>query len=126
YPITNEFSEVSELNAQTYRVQYFQRALFEYHPENQPPNDVLLAQLGTFQFRQRYPDGDPSPPFQPTPIPQELANCSGVPAGDHMIVTPDCSALPPGHVANARASGFRPGETVPLRLTTPAGDPANS
>ena len=49
-----EFMEKSELNGQTYLVQYFERAVFEYHPENQPPYDVLLSQLGTFQYREKY------------------------------------------------------------------------
>jgi beta propeller repeat protein len=54
YPISDEFTEVSDLNGQPYLVQYFERAVFEYHPENPPPNDVLLSQLGTFQYRQKY------------------------------------------------------------------------
>jgi hypothetical protein len=32
-------------------VQYFERARFEYHPENQPPYDVLLGLLGRQLFR---------------------------------------------------------------------------
>ena len=35
-------------------VQYFERAVMEYHPENRPPYDVLLSQLGTFQYREKY------------------------------------------------------------------------
>jgi hypothetical protein len=35
-------------------VQYFERAVFEYHPENQPPYNVLLSQLGTFRYREKY------------------------------------------------------------------------
>jgi hypothetical protein len=54
YPLSDEFTEVSDLNGQAYTVQYFERAVFEMHPENQPPNDVLLSQLGTFQFRAKY------------------------------------------------------------------------
>ncbi len=54
YPISEEFVEKSELNGKEYRVQYFERAVFEYHPENQPPYDVLLSQVGTFQHKQRY------------------------------------------------------------------------
>ncbi|MEA2573986.1 MAG: hypothetical protein QOH93_1284 [Chloroflexia bacterium] len=54
YPISEEFTEVSLLNGKTYLVQYFERAVMEYHPENQPPFDVLLSQLGTFQYRQKY------------------------------------------------------------------------
>ena len=52
YPITEEFEEISLLNGQPYLVQYFERAVFELHPENQPPYDVLLSQLGTFHFNQ--------------------------------------------------------------------------
>lgn len=54
YPISDEFQEMSALNGKTYTVQYFQRAVFELHPENQPPNYVLLSQLGTFRFRSSY------------------------------------------------------------------------
>jgi hypothetical protein len=54
YPISDEFDEVSDLNGQTYKVQYFERAVFEYHPENQPPYNVLLSQLGTFRHRDKY------------------------------------------------------------------------
>jgi glucose/arabinose dehydrogenase len=54
-PISDEFTERSDLNGREYRVQYFERAVFELHPENQPPYDVLLSQLGTFRYRQKYP-----------------------------------------------------------------------
>jgi hypothetical protein len=54
FPISDEFTEVSDLNGKPYTVQYFERAVFELHPENAPPNDVLLSQLGTFQYRQKY------------------------------------------------------------------------
>jgi hypothetical protein len=35
-------------------VQYFERAVMEYHPENKVPYDVLLSQLGTFQYKAKY------------------------------------------------------------------------
>lgn len=60
YPISEEFTEVSDLDGKPYKVQYFERAVFEEHPENQPPHDVLLSQLGTFRYRYK---------MQPTPIP---------------------------------------------------------
>jgi hypothetical protein len=28
--------------------------VFEWHPENAPPYDVLLSQLGTFQYKLKY------------------------------------------------------------------------
>ena len=59
YPISEMFTEISGLNGKPYTVQYFERAVFEYHPENQSPYDVLLSQLGTFQYRKKYPGGAP-------------------------------------------------------------------
>lgn len=59
YPLSDEFTEVSELNGRTYLVQYFERAVFEHHPENQPPYDVLLSQLGRTQLNRKYPFGAP-------------------------------------------------------------------
>ncbi|HMA33781.1 MAG TPA: hypothetical protein VKY74_04805 [Chloroflexia bacterium] len=62
YPLSDEFREKSDLDGKTYLVQYFERAVFEWHPENPPPYDVLLSQLGTFRLRQKYAYGPPGPP----------------------------------------------------------------
>ena len=40
FPLTDEIAE----DGQT--VQYFERAVFEYHPENDEPYRVLLRRLG--------------------------------------------------------------------------------
>ncbi len=45
YPISEEFRLRLEDNRE-YTVQYFERARLEYHPENRPPYDILLGQLG--------------------------------------------------------------------------------
>jgi streptogramin lyase len=60
YPISGEMQEVAETTGQSYTVQYFERAVFEHHPDNPPPSDVLLALLGTWRYRQKYPLGRPS------------------------------------------------------------------
>lgn len=57
FPLTGVLSEKSAVNGQTYLVQYFERAVFEYHPENATPNDVLLSLLGTLTYAQRWPNG---------------------------------------------------------------------
>lgn len=62
YPISNVMQEVSDLNGKPYQVQYFERAVFEQHPENKPPYDVLLSQLGTFRYKQKYPDASKAAP----------------------------------------------------------------
>ena len=54
YPISDEMQQKSDTDGKTYTVQYFERAVFELHPENQPPNDVLLSLLGTFEYNKRY------------------------------------------------------------------------
>jgi hypothetical protein len=56
YPISDEFAEISDLDGKSYRVQYFERAVFEHHPELAgTPFEVLLSQLGTFRYREEYP-----------------------------------------------------------------------
>ncbi|MDQ5825184.1 MAG: hypothetical protein M3441_13395 [Chloroflexota bacterium] len=58
YPITNVFRAVSATDDEVYDMQYFQRAVFELHPENDPPHDVQLAHAGAFQFNSLYPEGN--------------------------------------------------------------------
>jgi hypothetical protein len=109
-PLSSEFSEVSDLNGRTYTVQYFERAVFEKHPENTRPHDVLLSQLGTFQFKRKYPTGDPS---QPTARPVniigqtiEYAEFSGK-ARLRATVTDvkEAAVIPAGSYEEARAKG---------------------
>ena len=45
YPLTEVFEERLE-DGGSYRVQYFERARFEYHPEHVAPYDILLGQFG--------------------------------------------------------------------------------
>ncbi len=44
-PLTEEYDELNPIDKKVYRVQYFERARFEYHPENLPPYNVLLGLL---------------------------------------------------------------------------------
>jgi len=60
YPLSEEFVETSPLNGKPYTVQYFERAVFEMHPENQSPYDVLLSQLGTYLGMASYTKGFPT------------------------------------------------------------------
>jgi hypothetical protein len=63
YPITEEFQEVSPTDGKLYTTQYFERARFEWHPENKPPYDVLLGLLGRTITKGR----ENEQPFLPTP-----------------------------------------------------------
>jgi len=53
-PRTPSFWELNPTDGKRYQVQYFERARFEYHPENAAPYDVLLGLLGREQYRARY------------------------------------------------------------------------
>lgn len=59
YPVSEPFSEASDTDSKIYTVQYFERAVFEMHPENPVPNDVLLSLLGSFGYRAKYLAGAP-------------------------------------------------------------------
>lgn len=60
-PISEEFNELIKWtdkdgdHKRFFTVQYFERAVFEYHSENQPPNDVLLTQLARDRYKDKYP-----------------------------------------------------------------------
>src|SRR5205085_781676 len=47
-----------------YKTQFFERAVFEYHPENVPPYDVLLRRLGAEILTHAYAESEP---FADTP-----------------------------------------------------------
>lgn len=58
FPVSEEFEELNspppQGDGKVHKVQYFQRARFEEHLENLPPNDVLLGLLGAEQYRTKY------------------------------------------------------------------------
>jgi hypothetical protein len=72
YPITSVFESGG------LRVQYFERARFEYHPEHAPPYDVELGLLTAFLTQGRtFPKG--SPPPSPSARPAGTPSASGTP-----------------------------------------------
>lgn len=68
YPISGEF----QANGVT--TQYFERARFEYHPENEPPYDILLGLLGNEIAAGRRAAGER--PFQPIWNGSSNENCN--------------------------------------------------
>lgn len=58
FPISDVFTELNQPppagDGKEHRVQYFQRARFEEHLENQPPYDVLLGLLGAEQYKAKF------------------------------------------------------------------------
>ncbi len=71
YPISEPYDEINAEDGQRYRVQYFERARFELHPENQPPYRVLLGRLGFSSLITRRAGVEPVIPNpDQTPIPE--------------------------------------------------------
>ena len=69
YPISDVFKEQSS-NGQTYDTQYFERAVFERHPENAGTKfEVLLALLGSERLKTKYPGGPPAGQAPAPPAP---------------------------------------------------------
>lgn len=89
YPISDEFTEKSALDSKTYLVQYFERAVMEYHPENSAPYDVLLSQLGTFMYKAGYPAGAVPTPTKSATTPGQIeVVASGFGSPDDLVVAP--------------------------------------
>lgn len=60
YPISNAMYESLTPAAPPRIVQYFERAVFELHPENGDRFSVLLSRLGAERFKTLYPNGEPA------------------------------------------------------------------
>jgi hypothetical protein len=123
YPISDEFMEKSDLNGQTYLVQYFERAVFELHPENEAPYDVLLSQLGTFQYREKYlaAGAGSTPVAATTPTPDGWAalgrrplDLPSVAPGAPCPVTPSRQIVPAPPASMAAESGIGDGPIYPV------------
>jgi carbon dioxide concentrating mechanism protein CcmM len=73
YPISEEFDETNPVDGKRYRVQYFERARFEHHPEHRGTrHEVQLGHLGTQYAAMRTLPSDvterqpgPGAPFPP-------------------------------------------------------------
>jgi hypothetical protein len=128
YPISDEFSEVSLLDGKTYRVQYFERAVFEFHPENAGTKyEVLLSQLGKFRYDAKRGGGNPNPPpppppSQPTPAPPSGRQSPCGPLPENVRAVTDVTTVRAGQSIRLAAGGFTVTEPVSYWFTAPTGD----
>ncbi len=94
YPLTEAFYEVNQTDGQAYITQYFERARFEYHPEQQNPQyRVLLGLLGDeiYQRKQVKPTPTPAPTNPPSPVQiTQFSNPISVSPGVNRSVVVDC------------------------------------
>jgi hypothetical protein len=105
FPVSDEFMEKSDLDGKMYRVQYFERAVFEWHPEKAGTQfEVLLSQLGTFRYKAKYQGGTPAP---------------GGYVDKDARVEPRCGT--PGTKFRYYGLGFTPQEALSAWFTAPDG-----
>ncbi|MGI8586283.1 MAG: hypothetical protein ACR2M0_01160 [Chloroflexia bacterium] len=111
YPLSGEFSEQSQVDGKTYTVQYFERAVFERHPENAgTPYEVLLTQLGTYQYQRKYPTGNPADPW--ATLRQRPLQIPAIAPGSACPTTPGKQVFP------AFAAALGSGPIYPVGLGT--------
>ncbi|HEX9990779.1 MAG TPA: hypothetical protein VGE45_20165 [Chloroflexia bacterium] len=118
YPISNEFAEKSDLDGKTYMVQYFERAIFEMHPENKSPYDVLLSHVGLFQFQRKYPNGEPGQTATPRAVATSTPTSGAAPA------TPTPQTVPGGTIVWPKLDKLEPDRARPgvtVRVTGTGG-----
>ena len=104
-----------------YTVQWFERARFELHPENQPPYNVLLGLLGN-EVR------DGAQPATPPSSPAPADTCADVPDPVSANLRPG-KCLKPGDTLEIDIFGFAPNEKIGFWLNVDDGsiygDPDN-
>jgi len=115
YPISDVFSEQSETDGKTYPVQYYERAVFELHPELLQGQRVLLSLLGVQKYRTRYNGTQPGG----TPI---AAAVTTVPAATGAATAPTTPApvATPSNGSMATATGPLPGSGIAGGVAVPA------
>jgi hypothetical protein len=94
-PLSEQQQEIGA-DGKSYETQWFERARFEYHPENPEPYVVLLGRLGA-----------------------EVYPCTGIPPSVNGTITPNC--FKGGARVTVRATGFRPNEPVTYTIKAPPG-----
>jgi hypothetical protein len=132
FPISDEFQEVSSLDGKTYVVQYFERAVFEYHAENAgTAYEVLLSQLGKFRYDSKYAGGQQPPPSGGNPPPPPSGGnpppsggpqtaCGALPK--NVNAATDINQVRAGQHIRIAAGGFTVAEPVSYWFTAPTGD----
>ncbi len=87
-PLSEAQNERSPSDGKTYLTQWFERARLEFHPENQPPYDVLLGLLGVNAAKGRQNE----PPFQPVANPAASTVSSSAALDMHILTVPSSPA----------------------------------
>jgi hypothetical protein len=110
-PLSDPMTETLS-DGKQYTVQWFERARFELHPENQPPYNVLFGLLGNeIRAGQQQP--------QPTPAPADP--CADVPEPVNAVIVTPGKCVKPGETLRLIMTGFTPNEKIAFWINLPDG-----
>lgn len=104
-------------DGKNYTVQWFERARFELHPENQPPYDVLLGLLGNETMSGA---SQPAQPTQPTQPAQPTDACADVAEPVSARIRPG-KCVKQGTRVEIDVFGFTANEQIGFWITAPDG-----
>lgn len=107
-PLSEPIAETLS-DGKTYTVQWFERARFEIHPENQPPHIIQFGLLGNEIHSTPSP-----PPSSPTDM------CAHTPNAISARIRPG-PCIQPGERLIIDIFGFQPNEDIGYWITTPNG-----
>lgn len=116
FPISDEMDETSGTPPKTVHVQYFERAVFEAHPENAPPYNVLLALLGSEKYRAKYGSNAPA---STAPQPTDASVASPTPTAPAPTPTFGPTANPSG-ITFISLKGAAPGSQASVAIQGPS------
>src|SRR6476661_116623 len=68
-PLTDEFQQQSAVDGKSYTMQYFERAVFEFHPDAPAGYRIMLSLLGSLRYHDRYEAISNPRPSQWAPAP---------------------------------------------------------
>ena len=100
-PLTEAAQEIGS-DGKPYLTQWFERARFEFHPDEPDPYKVLLGRLGAEVAPAKAADA-----------------CAGIPASVNASITPNC--FKSGATVTVRATGFDANEPVAFQISGPPG-----
>ncbi len=116
YPVSPPVVETNG-SGDTVQTQWFERARFEFHPNNPDPYKVELGLLGS-----EVKDAAAPPATTPPPPPATTVACNNVPALKSAIIYPS-QCMTKGTVFWMSISGFQANERVGYWLNNPDGLP---
>jgi len=122
YPISDVMSEKSETDGNTYQVQYYERAVFEMHPELPMGKRVLLSLLGSQKYKTRYV-ATAIPSATATAIVASTATASPTVAATVGTLQIIPAGVMGGGPFRVSGTGYTAGVDYVLTATTPVGTP---